>query len=110
MLIFKMTTLFSINGQKINPKSKVQGTLGQASYDRLKSKVEYGRKQTIFWAKVDDLWVRADDPGMQAEDLVSQSGRSSVNSLDRPLSTGPLDGLLVNSEQFRLSNLAHLSE
>ena len=22
-----------------------------------------GRKQTIFWAKADDLWVKADDPG-----------------------------------------------
>ena len=95
----------------MNSKSKVQGTSGQASSDRFKSKVEFGRKrtilvcqsrrswkgwkQTIFWAKVDDLWVRAEDPsesrqskGMQAEDHADQSGRSSVNSHGRLLSSG----------------------
>ena len=69
--------IFNLWAKKMNPKGKVQGTSGQASYDRFKSKLEFGRKRTIpgcqrrrSWKG----WKQTIRP--KADDLLSQGRRS----------------------------------
>ena len=77
---WKITILSGVRSKADDPKGRKQTILKRMKAD------DPGRKQTIFWAKTDDLWVKADDPaqsgrsrGLKADDPMGQSGSSAFN-------------------------------